>query len=108
MTGPIALGGTLFYILSFAVGAGPVSGLIVPELNDARVRGNAVSAAMVTHWVCNVAIGQNFMAWVDAFGLAAVYAGFAGASLLGAAYIRANVPETKGKSFAEIQKELNA
>lgn len=38
-TGPIALGGTLFYILSFAVGAGPVSGLIVPELNDARVRG---------------------------------------------------------------------
>lgn len=50
---------------------------------------------MVTHWICNVAIGQNFMAWVDAFGLAAVYAGFAGASLLGAAYIQANVPETK-------------
>jgi hypothetical protein len=50
---------------------------------------------MVTHWVCNVAIGQNFMAWVDAFGLAAVYAGFAAASLLGAAYIQANVPETK-------------
>ncbi len=70
--------------------------------------GNAVSAAMVTHWVCNVAIGQNFMAWVDRFGLSAVYAGFALASLAGAAYIRANVPETKGKSFAEIQKELNA
>ena len=50
---------------------------------------------MVTHWVCNVAIGQNFMAWVDAFGLAAVYAGFAVASLLGAAYIPASVPETK-------------
>ena len=50
---------------------------------------------MVTHWVCNVAIGQNFMAWVDAFGLAAVYAGFAVASLLGAAYIQASVPETK-------------
>lgn len=50
---------------------------------------------MVTHWVCNVAIGQNFMAWVDAFSLAAVYAGFAAASLLGAAYINAAVPETK-------------
>ncbi|KIY94836.1 hexose transporter [Monoraphidium neglectum] len=121
--GPIALGGTLFYILSFAIGAGPVSGLIVPELNDACVRGlqrgaavlqqgrkasNAVSAAMVTHWVCNVAIGQNFMAWVDRFGLSAVYTGFALASLIGAAYIQANVPETKGKSFGEIQKELNA
>jgi hypothetical protein len=50
---------------------------------------------MVTHWVCNVAIGQNFMAWVDRFGLSAVYAGFALASLIGAAYIQANVPETK-------------
>ncbi len=63
---------------------------------------------MVTHWVCNVAIGQNFMGWVDAFGLSAVYAAFAVASLLGAAYVHANVPETKGKSFGEIQKELNA
>ena len=63
--------------------------------------GNAVSAAMVTHWVCNVAIGQNFMAWVDKFGLSAVYAGFAVASLVGAAYIQANVPETKVGARAE-------
>jgi hypothetical protein len=68
-----------------------------PTTHPNTSTGNAVSAAMVTHWVCNVAIGQNFMAWVDAFGLAAVYAGFAVASLLGAAYINANVPETKAR-----------
>ena len=38
-SGTIALVGTLLYILSFAVGAGPVSGLIVPEINNAVVRG---------------------------------------------------------------------
>jgi hypothetical protein len=38
-SGTIALGGTLAYILSFAIGAGPVSGLIVPEINKEAVRG---------------------------------------------------------------------
>ena len=38
-SGVIALVGTLGYILSFAVGAGPVTGLIVPEINKEAVRG---------------------------------------------------------------------
>eukprot|EP00879_Flechtneria_rotunda_P004066 GHRR01004311.1.p1 GENE.GHRR01004311.1~~GHRR01004311.1.p1 ORF type:complete len:567 (+),score=130.75 GHRR01004311.1:244-1944(+) len=38
-SGYIALGGTLAYILSFAIGAGPVTGLIVPEINKEAVRG---------------------------------------------------------------------
>jgi hypothetical protein len=33
------VGGTLLYILSFALGAGPVTGLIIPELNNAQIRG---------------------------------------------------------------------
>lgn len=70
--------------------------------------GNAVSAAMVTHWVCNVLIGQNFIAAVDSYGISAVYAAFGIASLIGAAYISANVPETKGKSFEQIQAEMTA
>lgn len=41
-SGVIALGGTLGYILSFAIGAGPVSGLIVPEINKEAVRGTFV------------------------------------------------------------------
>lgn len=50
---------------------------------------------MVTHWVCNVAIGQNFMSAVEAVGISGVYAFFGVVSLIGAAYIAANVPETK-------------
>lgn len=39
LTGAIALLGTLAYILSFAMGAGPVPGLLVPEITPARIRG---------------------------------------------------------------------
>lgn len=106
-SGTIALGGTLAYILSFAIGAGPVSGLIVPEINKEAVRGNAVSAAMVTHWICNVAIGQNFMAATANYGISAVYAFFGLCSLIAAGYVSANVPETKGKSFDQIQAEMD-
>jgi MFS family permease len=106
-SGTIALGGTLAYILSFAIGAGPVSGLIVPEINKEAVRGNAVSAAMVTHWVCNVAIGQNFMAAVGQYGISAVYGFFGVCSLIAAAYVSGNVPETKGKTFDQIQAEMD-
>lgn len=35
----IAVGGTLLYILSFALGAGPVTGLIIPEFNPNVIRG---------------------------------------------------------------------
>ena len=39
LTGTIALLGTLSYILCFAVGAGPVPALLIPEITGARIRG---------------------------------------------------------------------
>ena len=37
--GSIALFGTLAYVLTFSLGAGPVPGLLVPEITPARLRG---------------------------------------------------------------------
>ena len=39
VTGGIALLGTLAYIACFALGAGPVPGLLVPEITASRIRG---------------------------------------------------------------------
>lgn len=44
LSGPVALVGTLAYILSFALGAGPVAGLLVPEITGPRVRGASRSS----------------------------------------------------------------
>ncbi len=57
--------------------------------------GKAVSLAMVTHWICNVALGQTFMSVVNAYGISTAYAFFGVVSLLGMAYISSAVPETK-------------
>jgi hypothetical protein len=68
--------------------------------------GRAVAAAMTSHWVCNVAVGQTFLLAVSQYGLASVYAGFGAVALLGAWYISAKVPETKGKTFDQIALEM--
>ena len=39
ISGTIALVGTLSYVLSFAVGVGPVPGILVSEINAAAIRG---------------------------------------------------------------------
>lgn len=56
-----------------------------------------MAAAMTSHWVCNVAVGQTFLWAVQTYGLPAVYAVFGTVALVGAAYIKAKVPETKGE-----------
>ncbi|XP_057537734.1 probable plastidic glucose transporter 1 isoform X3 [Amaranthus tricolor] len=43
--------GTLGYIYSFAVGAGPVTGIIIPELSSSRMRGKIMSFSFSVHWI---------------------------------------------------------
>ena len=38
-------------------------------MNPSATRGQAVSVAMGSHWVCNAVIGQAFLPAVDAYGL---------------------------------------
>jgi hypothetical protein len=57
--------------------------------------GSAVACAMVTHWVCNFAIGQLFLPATSIFGVSAVYLGFAGVCILAALFVQTSVLETK-------------
>ena len=106
--GPIALAGTLAYIVSFALGAGPVPGLLVPEIAPAALRGRAVSAAMATHWVCNFVVGQAFLPAVSSVGVSGAYLFFAAVCLATVAFVRAQVPETKGRGLEEIEAAMSS
>ncbi len=53
--------------------------------------GRVMAAAMTTHWVCNVAVGQTFMGLVAQYGLGTVYTGFGLVALMGALYIMGQV-----------------
>lgn len=59
--------------------------------------GRAVALAMVSHWVCNFAIGQLFLAAVTALGVPLVYLFFAAVCFACVAFVARAVVETKGR-----------
>lgn len=39
------------FVLTFALGAGPVPGLLLPEIFPGRIRAKAMAVCMSVHWV---------------------------------------------------------
>lgn len=71
-----------------------------------------LSVAAFDSWyngqVCNFLVGLFFLELVDKFGVAPVYAGFGGISLLTAAFAYYFTVETKGRSLEEIEMSINS
>lgn len=106
-SGTLAVLGTVLYVLSFSLGAGPVPALLLPEIFASRIRAKAVALSLGMHWITNFFIGLYFLSVVTKFGISAVYMGFASVCLLAVIYIAGNVVETKGRSLEEIERELS-
>lgn len=106
-SGTLAVLGTVLYVLSFSLGAGPVPALLLPEIFASRIRAKAVALSLGMHWISNFVIGLYFLSVVNKFGISTVYLGFATVCLLAVLYIAINVVETKGRSLEEIERALN-
>ncbi|KAK8532245.1 hypothetical protein V6N12_053691 [Hibiscus sabdariffa] len=106
-SGTLAVVGTVLYVLSFSLGAGPVPALLLPEIFASRIRAKAVALSLGTHWISNFVIGLYFLSVVNKFGISSVYLGFAGVCALAVLYIAGNIVETKGRSLEEIELALN-
>ncbi|XVF31585.1 hypothetical protein REPUB_Repub17cG0003600 [Reevesia pubescens] len=106
-SGTLAVVGTVLYVLSFSLGAGPVPALLLPEIFASRIRAKAVALSLGMHWISNFVIGLYFLSVVNKFGISSVYLGFAGVCLLAVLYVAGNVVETKGRSLEEIELALN-
>ncbi|KAG1330649.1 plastidic glucose transporter 4 [Cocos nucifera] len=106
-SGILAVLGTILYVLSFSLGAGPVPALLLPEIFASRIRAKAVALSLGMHWISNFVIGLYFLSVVSKFGISRVYLGFAAVCFLAVLYISGNVVETKGRSLEEIERALN-
>ncbi|KAI3976186.1 hypothetical protein MKX01_019132 [Papaver californicum] len=107
-SGSLAVIGTVLYVLSFSLGAGPVPALLLPEIFASRIRAKAVALSLGMHWVANFVIGLYFLSVVNKFGISSVYLGFAMVCILAVLYIASNVVETKGRSLEEIERALTS
>jgi SP family sugar:H+ symporter-like MFS transporter len=94
------------FIISFAATWGPVVWVMLPEVLPLSVRGTAMGVAVCLHWGANFLVSQTFPVMLDAWGAGPVFLGYAGVGVLAFVFVRAMVPETKGRSLEEIEEAL--
>ncbi|KAG4197460.1 hypothetical protein ERO13_A05G024400v2 [Gossypium hirsutum] len=102
----LSVGGMLMFVLTFALGAGPVPGLLLPEIFLNRIRAKAMAFCMSVHWVINFFVGLLFLRLLEQLGPQLLYSIFASVCMMAVIFVKKNVMETKGKSLQEIEIAL--
>jgi len=95
----------LGYIVGFAVGPGPVPWIWNSEYFPQRARGPAGSVSCALNWTAAFLVGKFFPIAQSAIG-EWVFIFFCAVSAFLAVFLWKFAPETKGKSFAEINAEF--
>ncbi len=106
--GYLALVGLLVFIASFAIGLGPVFWLMISEIFPIGVRSVAMSVCTIVNWGANFLVAQTFLTLSNVItrqGVFYVYAVLAAVSL---AFFVLKIPETRGRSLEDVQKELTS
>ncbi|HUE42122.1 MAG TPA: sugar porter family MFS transporter [Candidatus Sulfotelmatobacter sp.] len=91
-----------FYALSLA----PVTWVLISELFPNRIRSLGVSVAVSALWIASFILTFSFPLLQRAVGSAGTFWTYAGICFAGFLFILAAVPETKGKSLEQIEREL--
>jgi SP family galactose:H+ symporter-like MFS transporter len=104
----LSLVGLLAYVTSFAMGLGPIFWLLIAEIFPPEARAAGAGTATALNWLSSFVVGLLFVPLADSIGQGATFWLFAGVCILGFAFVQRYVPETNGRSFAEIDADLRA
>ncbi|GAB0118617.1 sugar porter family MFS transporter [Acidisoma sp. 7E03] len=94
------------YVAFFAIGLGPVFWLMIAEIFPLAIRGRGMSMATVLNWLCNMVVSLTFLDLTHGIGRSGTFFLYAGLTALATAFTWYFVPETKGRSLEEIEREL--
>ncbi|KAK4877064.1 hypothetical protein RN001_009570 [Aquatica leii] len=95
------------FIIVFSLGFGPIPWMISSELFPTEIKSIASSAAGTFNWFMAFLITKFYLNLQNAVGGDVTFYIFSAISLAGTIFTFFVVPETKGKSLEQIQKELN-
>lgn len=90
----------------FSEKPGPIPWAYMGEIFPAKLKGTASSSAACLNWMLAFIVTVSFSSVVDAVGNAAVFFFFAMICLLSVVFVTFCMVETKGKTFADIQREF--
>jgi MFS transporter, SP family, galactose:H+ symporter len=106
LSSAIILACMMLYIVSFAIGMGPVFWVILGEVFPPRKRAEGAAAGSTTNWLSNFVVSLLFLPLVGWIGQGETFFIFAVVSLVGVGFVARWVPETRQRNYLEVAAEL--
>jgi MFS transporter, SP family, galactose:H+ symporter len=94
------------YITAFAIGLGPIFWVLIAEIFPPEARAAGAGVATAVNWFSGFLVGLAFAPVVDAIGQGPTFWIFAAVCALAFAFVTRYVPETRGRTFAEIAADV--
>jgi SP family arabinose:H+ symporter-like MFS transporter len=93
----------VLFVAAFAISTGPITWIAISEIFPNRLRGRAMSVAVLCLWGADWAVTQSFPMLKEAAGPSAIFWIYAGCSLVCLVCLTVIMPETKNRSLEEIE-----
>jgi sugar porter (SP) family MFS transporter len=94
------------FIAAHAIGQGSVIWVFISEIFPNELRAYGQSMGSFTHWILAAVIANVFPLIANQYGAGNIFAFFAVMMVLQLIWVAVKMPETKGRSLEEIQKDL--
>jgi MFS family permease len=98
----LVLAAIAFYAMSLA----PVTWVVISEIFPNRIRGAAVSLAVTALWIACFILTSTFPFLNRTLGAAGTFWLYSAICVAGLIFITFRLPETKGKSLEQLEREL--
>jgi SP family sugar porter-like MFS transporter len=98
----------LLNVMFYSISLAPLLWVILSEIFPTRIRGAAISIGALAHWVGNFTLTYSFPAIKENLGWANNFWLYGAICCLGFLVIWRILPETKGKTLEQLEKELGA
>ncbi|XP_048878357.1 solute carrier family 2, facilitated glucose transporter member 10 [Brienomyrus brachyistius] len=95
------------YVSAYSIGFGPMTWLVLSEIFPVWLRGRAFALASCFNWAANLIVTFSFLSLIDIVGLSWTFLLYGTIGVVAVVFIYIMLPETKGKSLQEIDKELS-
>jgi sugar porter (SP) family MFS transporter len=90
-------------IACYSMSLAPVTWVVISEIFPNRIRGAAMSVAVMSLWIACFVLTYTFPALNKGVGSAGAFWIYAAICMAGFAFIKFRLPETKGKTLEEIE-----
>jgi SP family sugar:H+ symporter-like MFS transporter len=98
----IAVAAANIYIIFFGMSWGPVMWVILGEMFNNKIRGAALSLAILVQWLSNFVVSSTFPQLIKNLGLAGAYGIYAFFAIFSFFFVLNKVQETKGKELEDM------